>query len=279
MEPSQIGRHEVLAVLKQVGEDCPRKMRVYLIGGGAMALRREKDSTRDLDLVMESQRNADDIKKAFERIGFIVAARRPEECHALVDAAILSKPAGLRADIFVGKVCNLLCFSDGMKRRSALVGEFGKVSLFMSSREDIFLLKSVTERARDLDDMMSLFRRGLDENVILEECERQTKLAGFRSSQVWEAFLVVKIEEMEKRYGIRIPWKRALRSRAEVKMCSLQLLKEMDKGILSITELSKAIGESIEFTRRCISYLKDIGEIPTQSKRKPDGSQPRRRRS
>lgn len=261
MELSQIGRQEVLSIIDKMGAECPRRMRVYLIGGGAMALRGEKDATRDLDLVMDSQRDADDIKKAFERIGFLVAARRPEECHALVDAAILSKPAGLRADLFVGKVCGLLRFSDGMKKRSVLIGEFSKVHLFMCSREDIFLLKSVTERTRDLDDMLSLFRSGLDKDVILEECELQTQLAGFRKSQVWEAFLVVKIEEMEKKYGIRVPWKRSLKSIAEIKMGSHQMLKEMDNENLSVVELSKATKESIEFTQRCISYLQETGVI------------------
>lgn len=94
MEPSQIGRDEVLSILRKVGDLCPRRIPVYLIGGGAMALRGEKDSTRDLDLVLESQGEADVLKRAFERIGFTVDARRPNECRALVDAAILSKPAG-----------------------------------------------------------------------------------------------------------------------------------------------------------------------------------------
>jgi len=269
MEASQIGREEVLSVLRNAGEICSRPISVYLIGGGAMALRSEKDATKDLDLVLESQDDADELKKAFERIGFRVDARRPDECRALVDAAILSKPAGLRADIFVGKVCDRLRFSEGMKSRAVLVDELGKVTLFMCSREDIFLLKSVTERTRDLDDMMSLFRGGLSRDTILAECDLQSALAGFRESQVWEAFLLVKIEEMENRYEISIPWKRALKSRAEIKMGAHQLLKRIDRGTLSVTRLSEETREPREFTRRCLHYLEEIGEIRIDRKSRP----------
>jgi len=269
MESSQIGREEVLSILKKVGETCRRRIPAYLIGGGAMALRGEKDATRDLDLVMESQDDADEIKRAFERHGFIVDSRRPEECHALVDAAILSKPAGLRADIFVGSVCNMLRFSEGMKERATLVDKLGKLTLLMCSREDIFLLKSVTERTRDLDDMMTLFRSGLERDIILGECELQTELAGFRESQVWEAFLLVKIEEMEKRYGIRIPWKRYLKSRAEIKMGAHQLLELIEKGTLSIGKLSGTLGDTLAFTMMCLRYLEDTGEIRIDRTKRP----------
>ena len=269
MELSQIGRDEVMSVLKKVGDLCPREISVYLIGGGAMALRGEKDATRDLDLVLESQEDAAVIKKAFEGVGFIVDARRPDECHALVDAAILSKPAGLRADIFVGKVCGKLRFSEGMKKRASLVDKFGEVTLFMCSREDIFLLKSVTERSRDLDDMMSLFRRGLQRDVILRECDLQTELAGFRESHIWEAFLLVKIEEMEKRYGIGIPWKRSLKSRAEIKMGGHRILTEIDTGYLSVSKLTEAMKETPTFMRKCIGYLEEIGEIRVDRKTRP----------
>jgi hypothetical protein len=269
MEPSQIGREEVLSILRKVGNICPRRFPVYLIGGGAMALRGEKDATRDLDLVLESQDDADDIKKAFERFGFTVDARRPDECRALVDAAILSKQAGLRADIFVGKVCDKLRFSEGMKKRAVLVDKLGKITLFMCSREDIFLLKSVTERTRDLDDMMSLFRRGLERNVIMRECDLQSELAGFRESRIWEAFLLVKLEEMENRYGIRVPWKRSLKSKAEIKMGAHRLLTEIDRGVLSVSKLSEVTDESPEFSMKCLRYLEELGEIRIDTKRRP----------
>lgn len=261
MESAQIGRDEVLSILREAGSECHRPIPAYLIGGGAMALRGEKDATRDLDLVLMSQDDADELKRAFERIGFTVNARRPDECMALVDAVILNKPAGMRADIFVQKICDKLYFSEGMRSRATLVDKLGKLTLFMCSREDIFLLKSVTERTRDLDDMMSLFRSGLERDIILGECDLQTRLAGFRDSPVWEAFLLVKIEEMEERYGVGIPWKRTLRSRAETRIGAHQLLKEIVSLPISIQQLSGDMDESLAFTKKCLRFLEEMGEI------------------
>jgi hypothetical protein len=261
MEQAQIGRREVLSILKDVGGICAKRISVYMVGGGAMALRGEKDATRDIDLILESQDEADEVKRSFEQLGFEVNARHPAECRSMVDVDILSKPTGLRADLFVGKVCNMLRFSEGMKNRATLVDELGNIVLYICSREDIFLLKSVTERTRDLDDMLALFRRGLSRDAILDECERQTTLSGLRGSQVWEAFLVVKIEEMESRYGVKVPWKRSLKAKAEVKMGAQHALAIIDKGVDTASKLAKDMDESPAFVGKCLRYLEETGEV------------------
>jgi hypothetical protein len=117
--------------------------------------------------------------------------------------------------------------------------------------------------------MMSLFRTGLDRETILEECDLQSALAGHLESPVWEAFLLVKIEEMEERYGVSVPWKRLLKSRAEIKLGANRLMKEIDRGTIAISRLSEVTKENPEFTRKCLRYLKEIGEIRIDRKTRP----------
>jgi len=279
MEQPQIGRDEVLSILRRVGGSCTMRIPVYLVGGGAMALRGEKDATKDIDLILESQDEAEELKRAFETLGFEVNSRHPAECRAMVDASILSRPTGVRADIFVGKVCDKLRFSEGMKGRAEFVAELGMIVLHICSREDIFLLKSVTERTRDLDDMVTLFRSGLSRDAILDECERQNARTDLRESHVWEAFLLVKIEEMENRYGVRVPWKRTLKAKAETKMGAQRLLAHIDKGTRSMRELSRDMNESSEFVRRCLRYLEEAGEITIDRGATPHRITPTRRSS
>jgi len=269
MEQAQLGKDEVISIMRDVGNACSRHVSVYMVGGGAMALRGEKDATKDVDLILESLDEAEELGRAFERFGFRVDLRHPDECRAMVDAEILSKPSGIRADIFVGKVCDKLRFTEGMKRRAVLVERFGNMDLYICSREDIFLLKSVTARTRDLDDMMSLFRRGLSRDVLLDECESQGAGAVFRTSQIWEAFLLVKVEEMEERYGVKVPWKRSLRAKAETKMGAQRLLACVDGGIRTVDELARDLKESTEFVRRCLQYLEEIGEVTIDRKSRP----------
>ena len=160
-----------MAVLHKVGKTCSRKIVAYMVGGGAMAIRGEKVATKDVDLILESDEDVRDLRMAFTAEGFEVKVRHPEECRQLVDAVVLTATEGMRVDIFVRRVCNKLLFSEGMKRRSEIYGEMGCISLHICSREDIFLLKSVTERNRDLDDMVVLYRKGIDKAILIDECQ------------------------------------------------------------------------------------------------------------
>lgn len=234
-----------------------------------MALRGEKEATKDIDLIVRSPAEAEELKSAFESLGFGVNTRHPRECQALVDATILSAPTGLRADIFVGKVCNRLRLSDGMIRRAELVDRWGGVTLYICSREDIFLLKSVTERSRDLDDMIVLFRKGLERDIILGECEDQGEPEGLRNSSIWEAFLLTKVEEMEMRYGVRVPWKRGLRSKAEMKLGSQHILRLVEEGVTSAKDLGAEVGESPGFVSRCLHHLEETHEIEVDRNIRP----------
>lgn len=267
--PAQIGSAEVLSIMERVGAVCKKKVRVYMVGDGAMALRGEKEATKDIDLIVRSPAEAEELKRAFESLRFDVNTRQPRECHALVDATIMSAPTGLRADIFVGKVSNRLRLSDGMIRRAELVDRWGGVALYICSREDIFLLKSVTERSRDLDDMIVLFRKGLERDTILGECEDQGEPEGLRNSSIWEAFLLTKIEEMEMRYGVRVPWKRGLRSKAEMKLGAQHLLRLVEEGVTSVKDLATEMDESPQFVSRCLHHLEETREIEVDKNIRP----------
>lgn len=63
--------------------------------------------------------------------------------------------------------------------------------------------------------------------------------------------------------------KRALKAVAETKIGAQQLLACIDKGARSVRELSRSLNESQEFVRRCLHYLKEIGEITIDRKARP----------
>jgi hypothetical protein len=69
--------------------------------------------------------------------------------------------------------------------------------VWLASREDIFLLKSVTERDKDLDDMLVLYLRGLDGRTIIRECGLQSGEHVENEKLIYEAFLAVKLEGLE----------------------------------------------------------------------------------
>jgi hypothetical protein len=85
------------------------------------------------------------------------------------------------------------------------------------SREDIFISKSITERDVDLSDMFSLYRRGLDQDVIIGELDIQSRMTGV----IWEAFMTAKLDEIEERFDVTIPMINRIRSIAEDKLSDI----------------------------------------------------------
>lgn len=196
--------------------------------------------------------------------------RHPEECRELVDAEIMTASKGMRVDIFVNSVCHKLFLSEKMKERSELHGELGCITLRICSREDIFLLKSVTERDRDLDDMLVLLRKGIDSEVLLSECELQDRIDSKIGGRVWEAFLITKVEEMERKFDISMPWKRKLRRIADLKLGSLHVLDQINRGLKNVRELSDRLGLKPSEVRRYLAYLERADIIVMDRRTRPN---------
>jgi len=88
-------------------------------------------------------------------------------------------PAGrFSLDVFVKRVLGKLYLSETMALRAEPVKEFESHEFFgvyLVSKEDLFLFKSVTsaERVRDIEDLIVLVETGLGYDVIIQELERQ----------------------------------------------------------------------------------------------------------
>jgi DNA-binding transcriptional ArsR family regulator len=269
MERSQFGKGDVLAAIEKAGASCSVETTLYLVGGGAMALRGDKDATKDVDLIVEDEVKAIALRTAFIGLGFEVNLQPPPECSALIDAKIMTSPQGMRIDLFVKRVCNKLTLSSGMKARSKLISQYGLISLRMCSREDIFLLKSVTERARDLDDMAALYRQGLDGNTILQECHEQSSYTSTDDERIWEAFLLAKVEEMEDRYGLAVPWKKRLERIARSRLVMHLMRKELEKGPMAVTEICKSLELSPREVRALVTSLEAMGGVIIDRGKRP----------
>jgi len=89
---------------------------------------------------------------------------------------------------------------------------FGKLEVNLVAPEDIFLFKSMTERAGDLDDMALLAERGLDWQTILDECRSQS------GGVILESFLAVRLQELEEEKSIVSPIRADLEAITEEKL-------------------------------------------------------------
>ena len=99
-----------------------------------------------------------------------------------------------RIDLFDRVICGELQLSESMKARSVKRYESGDVSLHVCSGEDIFLLKSVTEREGDISDCNNLIRMytNFDWSVFIGELKLQMTFG----NPIWITYVMERLVRM-----------------------------------------------------------------------------------
>lgn len=162
------------AMLIAIGKILLRKIQVYAIGGTAMMLRGIKNSTLDIDFVFDKKSDREEFMNTLRKLG------AKESDATFVYGFKNSIPLMLefyncRFDMFMNKVISST-FSNAMKERAKQTHEFGNLIVKVADPNDILIMKSVTSREKDLEDIVTIVNRSqIDWNVILEESREQVK--------------------------------------------------------------------------------------------------------
>jgi len=198
---NKFGKENPEAFFIECGSALSAPTETYLLGGGAMCFRNQKNATKDVDLLFLDHGSEARFAESLERLGF-------SERKDLEKAYIKMRASGIwgrgteeiRIDMFVGKVCGALALSEGMRKRAEKLGTFGKLEVRIVSNEDMILFKSVTERPDDTNDIAAVVRSAnIDWNVILDECKKQSE------ERFWYGLLLNKLEELNERHKIYAP--------------------------------------------------------------------------
>ncbi len=185
-----------------------------------MATNGLKAGTKDIDIVVENRAQLEMLITALQNSGYrSLPINSMTKDYQDLSARIYENDDGFRWDIFTKVVANKLALTKSIRSRSKLSRSKTKLSLSELSKEDIFLMKGVTDRDRDLDDMSLIARSGVDYKTVFEECIIQSD----RSGKLWEMGLYEKCNELKEKYGINVPIARKLRKVAEEKMLVKQI--------------------------------------------------------
>ncbi len=185
--------------LEKVGNALTVPINLYLIGGAAMIKYGLKAATKDIDVLFSTQREAVELVNALMKVEYhqIQSGRLAPEYKMMSATRIVENHDGFRWDIFHEYVCKKLRLSPGMIKRAKPFVKTGLLNVRIISKEDIFLLKSVTERDDDEDDLLLLARSGLDWEAILNECISQS-----RCDMMCEIDLYDKLDKLRTSYGL-----------------------------------------------------------------------------
>ncbi|MBX0305675.1 DUF6036 family nucleotidyltransferase [Haloarcula salinisoli] len=166
----------IRAELERIGQQLDTPLTVFLIGGGSMAFRGLKETTKDIDLIVSSGDDLSQLQAALLELGYVIVQEPDEEYEELGAQRILENDDGCRIDVFNRQVIGKLILSSGIRERSERYLDPGHLVVELVSPEDIFLFKAVAGRVDDIEDMFSLIQTGLDFDIVESELETQVEL-------------------------------------------------------------------------------------------------------
>ena len=223
--------------LERIGQQLDNPLTVFLIGGGSMAFRGLKETTKDIDLIVSSGDDLSQLQVVLLELGYEIVQEPDEEYEELGAQRILENDDRCRIDIFNQQVIDKLVLSDGMRRRSEAYLDAGELSVALVSAEDIFLFKSVAGRTDDIEDMFSLVQTELDFDVIEDELEQQIDLLG---QELFVTHANEALLELEEQHNISTPLAERVSEITERVYRELEVLQAIDDSV-SRSELAESL--------------------------------------
>lgn len=161
--------------VEKLGSTIRDGVNLFVFGGEAMRVRGLKRATKDIDVVVEDSADFRTLREALASMGYRkLGGDEMSNADARLDpSGIFVSEEHPRIDIFVRIICGKFRLSDSMKGRSTCE-KHGRLNFCVMSNEDIFLLKSVTDREGDVYDMIELAKaQGFRWQIVLEELYQQ----------------------------------------------------------------------------------------------------------
>lgn len=193
------------ALFNEIGRVLPKRLIVYSIGGTAMMLSGLKGETLDIDLVFDKEGDRKLFIETLEAMKFKKDDKRVIETYGLKK----NTPAMLRLesgefifDLFLNKIISSV-FSEGMKKRATQTHEFGgNLVIKVANPNDILIMKSVTSREKDSEDIIAVVNKShIDWDTILEEAKEQVRIG----NETAIMGLGEKLEKLANRKLIAVP--------------------------------------------------------------------------
>jgi hypothetical protein len=251
-ERRNFNREYIEKELERLAANLPKKTAVFIAGGAAMAFYGLKEATKDIDVVVESKGKVDSLVSALRSFGYMDPRQALTVNYTeMKTSAILENPDGFRWDMFEQVVAGRLRLSKGMIERSQKLLYRGSLQARLLSKEDIFLLKSVTERDRDIEDMGIVAESGLDWDVVAKECRFQAS----HSVVVWEDALCDRLMELREKRGIASPIEKMICRIADQKILEAWITRKVREGINTVRGLASESGEPDRTIREAIRRL------------------------
>lgn len=174
-----ISKEDQVDLFKLISRYLKKDILCWAFGGTAMMFYGYKTSTKDIDLIFDSAEDRDVFIDALLNLGYSkksLSGVYNEEQIKEKNAPIMYSRGDERFDLFVGRVFAVK-LSEEMKKRFYARHDFAdgrSLIINVMSKEDIILMKSMTERERDFEDIEAICKIDkIDWSIIIDEAIRQ----------------------------------------------------------------------------------------------------------
>ena len=202
---------EVKRLFKEIGDFLtgtpePEKLEIFVIGGTVLLEQGLKPATKDIDLVVLNLHDFKLFENTLNTLNFKSTKPTPGYVHSNISQVL--EREDFRIDLFQTSVCGKFSVTDSMVERAREYLILDRLAVYLCSNEDVFLFKTMTERSGDIEDCISLAKRGVEWEIILDELKNQIKLSGQNVWITWvgerlgiladEGLYIPILEEVEK---------------------------------------------------------------------------------
>lgn len=182
-----------------IANKLPNDIECIAFGGTAMMFKNYKRVTKDIDLVFYKEADRDNFIRVIESLGYAqknslinIYSEKKQQSN---NKPLMFTRGEERFDLFCINIFKTT-LSLAMIKRATHIRDYNKKSLFrikILSDEDLVLLKSITNREKDFEDIKDIcnLNKQLDWQVIIKEAIEQAKNA--------DDFILLDLEETMKK--------------------------------------------------------------------------------
>ena len=186
-------------LFKEIDQELTSKINIYVIGGAVLLYQGLKPATKDIDVILPNKESYSALLKALTSLAF--KRKKPTETYKKMEINVILEKGDFRFDLFLKEVFKKISLSIEMRNRAINILKVKHLNVFLCSNEDIFIFKSMTTRKGDLEDCITLAKRGINWDIILNEIQSQIKHSG---EDVWITWIGERVDLLEEE-GINIP--------------------------------------------------------------------------
>lgn len=168
-------------LFRLIADYIRKDIQCLAIGGTAMMFKNYKTATKDIDLVFHTEDDRTAFIKAIQELGYKEISLREiydDKRVALKNKPLLFTRGDERFDLFVKDVFGFtLSFeSKTMTQRHDFIGK-KELNVYVPSPEMLVLLKAITRRSKDMEDIVSIIKieKNLNWKKIITDAVAQRK--------------------------------------------------------------------------------------------------------